>query len=349
MGWLFQVVMTIVSAAWLLESQADLRVLAMEDVPEPVVPERVAESRPPLVVVRALGAVPSEQLRGVCRVVLAEYPVRCVVRASRGITEVFDAWNAEREQLDARQTLDLLFETRSRDAVVELDVTAFDLYESGKPYVFGLASLPDRTALMSSSRLGSADDAVARERLSTLVRHEFGHALGLAHHDVADCVMRQDPTVASLDEAPEGPCTTCRDTMGHQLDRLARPGQTALDRARGLLLRERREQARDTLVEALWTYHPDVTLLDDFARLFFEAGQYNEAISLLRHTVERQPERATAYVQLGLAYQNRGRDGDLAQAVGHFEQALALRPDWQRVADHLEDTRAELRAQGPSQ
>lgn len=340
MSWLIHVVMTLATAAWLFDGHVADGVVAATRRAEP--------ERPPLVVVRALGVVPSEQLRGACRVVLAEYPVRCVVRASRGMTEVFSAWDPRREQLDAREALDLLFETRSGDAVIELDITAFDLYEPGKPYVFGLASLPDRTALLSSARLGDAGDEVARARLRTLVRHEFGHALGLSHHDVTDCVMRQDPTVASLDSAPEGPCVACRDVIGEQLHRLARPGQTALDRARGLLVRGRREEARRTLVEALWTYHPDVELLDAFARLFFEAGQYNEAISLLRHTVEQAPERAAAYVQLGLAYQHRAREGDLARAVGHFERALRLRPDWQTVAEHLENTRAELRAQGPS-
>lgn len=352
MSWLIHFIFTLTTAAWLLDGPAASGVVAPEQSP-------VAE-RPPLVVVRALGAVPSEQLRGACRVVLEEYPVRCVVRASRGMTEVFSAWDRTREQLDARQALHLLFETRSRDAVVELDITAVDLYESGKPYVFGLASLPDRTALLSLARLHDASghasdedgdeerDAVARARLRTLVLHEFGHALGLTHHDVADCIMRQDPTVASLDSAPPGPCVDCRHVIDEQLVRLARPGQTALDRARGLLVRDRREQARHTLVQALWTYHPDAELLDAFARLFFEAGQYNEAISLLRHTVTQQPGRAVAHVQLGLAYQHRAREGDLARAVGHFEQAVRLRPDWQTVAEHLEHTRAELRAQGPS-
>ncbi|MEM9456021.1 MAG: hypothetical protein AAGF11_17705 [Myxococcota bacterium] len=348
MSWLIHVILTLATAAWLLDGPAVSGVVVAERSP--------AAERPPLVVVRALGAVPSEHLRGACRVVLEEYPVRCVVRASRGMTQVFSAWDRTREQLDARQALDLLFETRSGDAVVELDITAVDLYEAGKPYVFGLASLPDRTALLSLARLdrgagearGDGSGEVARARLRTLVLHEFGHALGLTHHDVADCIMRQDPTVASLDSAPSGPCTDCRRVIDDQLVRLARPGQTALDRARGLLVRDRREQARRTLVHALWTYHPDAELLDDFARLFFEAGQYNEAISLLRHTVTQQPQRAVAHVQLGLAYQQRAREGDLARAVGHFEQAVHLRPDWQTVAEHLEHTRAELRAQGPS-
>lgn len=365
MSWIVHVVLTLVSTAWLWNGHAadvvaspESRVGSSNAVAQPEV-----RSRPPLVVVRALGPVPSEQLRGVCRLLLAEHPVRCVVRGSRNVTEVFEAWDPVREQLDARRTLDLLFETRSRDAVVELDVTALDLYEGGKPYVFGLASLPDRTALLSSARLSNDDSGPGSEpgsepgsqlgsellqaRLRTLVRHEFGHAVGLAHHDVTDCVMRQDPTVADLDGAPEGPCVACQGALGHRLERLGRPGQTALDRARGLLVRDRREQARRTLVDALWTYRADLSLLEDFARVFYEAGQYNEAISLLRHAMEQEPGHPSTHVQLGLAYQRRGRDGDLALAVDLFEQALELRPDWESVAEHLAATREELRAQGP--
>lgn len=57
--------------------------------------------------------------------------------------------------------------------------------------------------------------------------------------------------------------------------------------------------------------------------------------------------RASAHVQLGLAYQQRGRNGDIARAGGSFEQALELRPDWEKMAAHLAVTRAEQRAQGP--
>lgn len=339
MSWLFHFVLALVSTAWLSDGPATEGL-------GPVVPE-VIEARPPLVVVRGLGPVPTEQLRAACRVLLAEHPVRCVIRASRAGTTVFDAWELDREQLDARRTLDLLFESRSREALVELDITAFDLYEGSKPYVFGLASLPDRTAVISTARLADDDAALTMARLRTLVRHEFGHALGLPHHDVPECVMRQDPTVSSLDHAPSGPCEHCHAQVQDQLHRLDRAGQPALDRARGLLLRGRREEARRTLVSALWTHHLDAELLDAFARVFFEAGQYNEAISLLRHALDQAPERATSHLQLGLAYQRRDRDGDLARAVLCFERAVALRPDWESVVEHLEATRAELSAQGP--
>jgi predicted Zn-dependent protease len=339
MSWLVHLVVTLVSAAWLWTSPAGDGVAADEHA--------LAQPRPPLVVVRPLGPVPSDLLREPCRVLLAEHAVRCVVRSGRRVTDVLGAWDVDRAQLDARRALDALFERRFHDAVVELHVTAVDLYEPGKPYVFGLASLPDRTALLSLARLGADEPAQERARLRTLVRHEFGHAVGLPHHDVANCVMRQDPTVAELDEAPVGPCVGCQRSLARRLEELGRPGQAALDRARGLLVRDRREEARRTLIVALRTHPPDVELLEAFGRLFYEARQHDDAIALLQHTVVKDPARASAHVQLGLAYQQRGLDGDLARAVGSFEQALELRPDWERVADLLEVTRAELRAQGP--
>lgn len=348
MSWLVHLVVTLVSAVWLWAGPADDAMLATagSEGAEGVV-RGSSEPRPPLVVVRALGPVPSHLLRTPCRVLLAEHAVRCVVRRGLGMADVLPAWDVERAQLDARRALDASFDHRSRDAVVELHVTALDLYEPGKAYVFGLASLPDRTAILSLSRLEGDEPGREDERLRTLVRHEFGHAVGLDHHDVEDCVMRQDPTVASLDEAPAGPCVVCRRGLERRLAALGRPGQTALDRARGLLVRERRGEARKTLIEALRSHPPDVELLDAFGRLFYEAGQYDDAIVLLRQALEREPERAAAYVQLGLAYEHRGRDGDLLRAVLSFEQALALRPDWEKVSEHLADTRAELSAQGP--
>jgi predicted Zn-dependent protease len=351
MSWLVHLVVTLVSAVWLWSGPADDGVVTVIDgvafEAEGTVEPRAAQPRPPLVVVRALGPVPSPLLRTPCRVLLAEHDVRCVVRSGRRVTDVLGAWDVDRAQLDARRALDGLFDHRSSDAVVELHVTALDLYEPGKPYVFGLASLPDRTAILSLSRLEGEAPAQEEQRLRTPVRHEFGHAVGLDHHDVEDCVMRQDPTVASLDEAPDGPCVTCGRGIERRLEKLGRPGQTALDRARGLLVRGRREEARRTLVAALRARPPDVELLDAFGRLFYEAREYDEAIVLLRHAVAREPARAAAHVQLGLAYRDRGGDGDLARAVGSFEQALALRPDWEQVEEHLAVTRAEPSAQGP--
>ncbi len=295
--------------------------------------------RPPLVVVRALGPVPNERLRAACRTLLRVYPVRCEIRASRDLLATWDAWDIDRAQLDALAALDVLFRDQDREAAVELHITGVDMYEPGKPYVFGLASLTDRIAIVSLSRIDDHGARRLERRLQKLVLHEVGHALGLHHHDDPDCIMRQDPTVSSLDSAPEGPCAECHALAGEQAGRLARPGQPALDRARGYLARGEIQPARAELADVLHGGSFDLELLRAFATAFFDARQYNEAISVLRYVVKQVPDSAEAHVDLALCYQRRNRDGDMQRAIEHLETALALRPDWDLVERHLDALR----------
>jgi predicted Zn-dependent protease len=302
--------------------------------------------RPPLVVVRGLGPVPTETLRLACRTLLQRYPIRCEVRERRTLFEVIDSWNADRVQLDARDALERLYRDRAADALVEIDITPVDIYEEDKPWVFGLASLTDRIAIVSLARID--DDPVRLpRRLGKLVLHEAGHALGLHHHDDASCVMRQDPTIAALDTAPEAPCERCHRRLERSAHALARPGQLELDRARSHLVRGEDEMARQYFVSTLWNQGFDSELLSAFGQAFFEARRVNEAISILRYVVKQDPDHARAHANLGLAYQIRGRAGDRALAIEHLERALVLRPTWDLVAEHLADLERAPSAQGP--
>jgi predicted Zn-dependent protease len=290
----------------------------------------------PLVVVRALGPVPDERLRAACRSLLRTYPVRCEIGTQRDLLASWSAWNVDRSQLDARAAINLMFEDRAADARVELNITGVDMYEVDKPYVFGLASLTDRIALVSLSRIDDDGSERLRRRLHKLVLHEAGHALGLHHHDDPQCVMRQDPTTESLDSAPERPCEACHIMLSDTASRLVRPGQAALDRTRGYLVRGAYDDARVALADVLHSGGFDHELLRAFATAFFEARQYNEAISVLRFVVKQDPTAAEAHVDLGLCYQVRNRDGDLDRAIEHLEIAIELRPDWELVGDHLD-------------
>lgn len=290
----------------------------------------------PLVVVRALGPVPHERLRAACRSLLRSYPVRCEIGKGRDLLASWSAWNVDRSQLDARAAIDLLFHDRASAARLELNITGVDMYEVDKPYVFGLASLTDRIALVSLSRIDDDGSERLRRRLHKLVLHEAGHSLGLHHHDDPNCVMRQDPTTDSLDSAPERPCDQCHGMLSETAARLVRPGQAALDRARGYLVRGAYDDARVALADVLHSGEFDHELLRSFATAFFEARQYNEAISVLRFVVKQDPQAAEAHVDLGLCYQVRNRDGDRDLAIEHLEIAIELRPDWELVGDHLD-------------
>jgi predicted Zn-dependent protease len=306
----------------------------------------VQTRRPPLVVVRGLGPVSSETLRLACRTLLQGYPIRCEVRPRRSLFEVMSSWDPHRNQLDARAALELLYRDRAEDALVEIDITAVDIYEEDKPWVFGLASLTDRIAIVSLARIDD-DQVRLPRRLGKLVLHETGHALGLHHHDDETCVMRQDPTVAALDTAPDAPCDRCHRRLHRNAHDLARPGQLELDRARSHLVRGEDELARQYFVSMLWNEGFDSDLLSAFGLAFFEARRFNEAISVLRYVVKRDPDHAQAHVNLGLAYQMRARSGDRALAVDHLERALELRPSWDLVAEHLANLQPPRSAQGP--
>ena len=249
------------------------------------------------------------------------------------------AHDLARDQLDARKGLELLFRDRAADALVEIDLTNRDIFEHGKPFVFGLASLSDRIAIISTARLQSADAEVYADRLTKLVMHEAGHTFGLHHHSSDDCVMRRDPSVASLDEAPTTPCERCRGKLEHRTLTLARPGQLALDRARGLLVRHDPDSARQLLLGTVWAGEYGPAVLHEFGVAFQKAGQLDDAIGILQFLVEESPDHARGHVSLGIALQARGAKGDRATAIRHFERALELRPEWTTVEAHLNQMR----------
>jgi len=297
--------------------------------------------RPPLVVVRAVGSVPDADARLACRALLDQLRVRCEVRSSRPMDVLASAFDEERGQVDARKALELLFRDRAADALIEIDLTAHDIYEPGKPFVFGLASLSDRIAVISTARLQSRDPDLYAQRLAKLVMHEGGHTFGLHHHDREDCVMRRDPSVASLDEAPTTPCARCRGRFERRAKTLARPGQLALDRARGLLVRHDADAARQLLLGTVWAGEYGPGVLHEFGVAFQKAKQLDDAIGIFQFLVEESPEHARGHVSLAIALHARGHDSDRAAVIRHLERALELRPDWTSIEAHLVSLRAK--------
>lgn len=303
---------------------------------------QASKPRPPLVIVRTIGSMPEASARLACRALLAQLNVRCEIRGSRSVVDLSEALDADRDQLDARAALELMFRDRAADALIEINLTRADIFESNKPFVFGLASLSDRIALISMARLETADQDVFAARLTKLVMHEAGHTFGLHHHDDEDCVMRQDPSVASLDDAPTTPCKRCHDKLARRADRLSRPGQLALDRARSHLARDEAATARQLLLGTVWADAYNDAVLHDFGMAFQNAGQLDDAIGIFKFLVENTPAHARAHVSIAIAYEARGSQGDLARAIAHLDRAAKLRPDWSTVAAHRDRLRNEL-------
>ncbi len=90
-----------------------------------------------------------------------------------------------------------------------LGVTGVDLYRYVCRFVYGLADLPGRRALISHYRLGQAGD-ILYQRLLKLALHELGHCHGLEHCPENTCVMCFSASLEALDHSGRDYCPTCR-------------------------------------------------------------------------------------------------------------------------------------------
>ncbi len=90
-----------------------------------------------------------------------------------------------------------------------LALTAVDMYEHGHNFVFGLADIAGRHAVISLARL----DGDGRERLHgralTEAVHELGHTFGLEHDRNRRCVMHFSRSLDDTDRKGSRFCPRC--------------------------------------------------------------------------------------------------------------------------------------------
>jgi archaemetzincin len=119
-------------------------------------------------------------------------------------------WNAAR----ILQDLDGMEEARSATRV--LGVTDLDLFITILTFVFGLAHLGARTALVSLHRLHNEfyglppEPELVLARLEKEAMHELGHTLRLTHCPDYSCVMHFSNAVEEVDLKEARFCPACR-------------------------------------------------------------------------------------------------------------------------------------------
>jgi|Deesub1362B_J571_1020462.scaffolds.fasta_scaffold00022_84 archaemetzincin len=86
-----------------------------------------------------------------------------------------------------------------------------DIYHKNSSYIFGLAELNGRAALISTFRL--VGDGLYTRVLKE-VFHEVGHLLGLTHC-TNNCVMRFSSNVKETDIKPATYCKVCESKVAH--------------------------------------------------------------------------------------------------------------------------------------
>ena len=128
-----------------------------------------------------------------------------------------DSLDAGRAQRRAESLLDALASAPG-DRV--LGITPEDLYADTYRFVFGLARVQGRPAVISLARLASPDPARFRDRIAKEAIHEVGHTLGADNCPNRGCVMSFSDSVDAVDRKTRTFCGRCRPTIEFTLKRL---------------------------------------------------------------------------------------------------------------------------------
>ncbi|MCJ2556877.1 MAG: archaemetzincin family Zn-dependent metalloprotease [Candidatus Thermoplasmatota archaeon] len=89
-----------------------------------------------------------------------------------------------------------------------LGVVDVDIYEGSNRFVFGLADVKGRSAIISLNRL-KGDTETFKQRATKEAFHELGHMFGLRHCQDRSCVMMFSKSLADTDAKQKDYCQFC--------------------------------------------------------------------------------------------------------------------------------------------
>lgn len=133
--------------------------------------------------------------------------------ASRSALSVTQFWDNSRSQADASRLVERL--AFPKDGECALLIASHDLFVPALTYVFGVAHLGGKRAVVSTARLRPAPDhphagKILRHRLLVEAAHELGHSLGLVHCTASDCAMHRSLFPESIDLKKPDYCELCQ-------------------------------------------------------------------------------------------------------------------------------------------
>ncbi len=140
----------------------------------------------------------------------------CSIQNTSGPDDVLPGFDQVRYQYDAFQIIRQVNSNLPGLIIVLCDV---DLFIPIFTYVFGLATLNGKAAVVSGHRLHNRyyglpeNEAVFNERLTKEILHELGHLCGLRHCPDYSCVMCNSPTVDEIDLKTAVFCPNCYDQL----------------------------------------------------------------------------------------------------------------------------------------
>ena len=184
----------------------------------------------------------------VCLQPLGDYDARYLPVMARGIHYLYglevrtlaprplpdSAWYQPRRRFRAEKILHHLDKevVPSSGCDVVMGVTSEDISTTKGAHadwgMLGYAWIGGPSGVMSTHRVGSYSRR-ARIRAVKVMNHELGHALGLEHHDVTDCLMADvGGTVKTLDKESGLLCDESRRAI-EEKSGLSMPARTQID------------------------------------------------------------------------------------------------------------------------
>ncbi|MGQ9845338.1 MAG: archaemetzincin family Zn-dependent metalloprotease [Caldisericia bacterium] len=128
--------------------------------------------------------------------------------------------NLSRKQYNVGKLIFYLKEKFKSDFLKIIGVISEDIYDEGYNFVFGLAELNGKYAIVSLYRLFDKDKNLYLDRAIKESIHELGHTFGLNHCNNKSCVMSFSLSINDVDKKDKYFCKLCETKLRISLNNL---------------------------------------------------------------------------------------------------------------------------------
>lgn len=138
-----------------------------------------------------------------------------IVEIKESHIDLSNFYNSNRNQYNANDILLYIENRYAKSNTKTIALLNVDLFIPIFTYIFGQAYLNGNSAIASAFRLRNeryglkSDKSLFFERLLKEMIHELGHAFGLIHCFIPDCVMRAGTYVEDIDQKTSSFCPKC--------------------------------------------------------------------------------------------------------------------------------------------
>jgi archaemetzincin len=140
-------------------------------------------------------------------------------KISRSKINPGNSYDPARKQYHSTKILKEMLDELPTDALKMIGITTSDLFIPILTFVFGEAQLDGRVGIVSLARLQQEfyrlppNNALLQKRLVKEIKHELGHAYGLVHCPLRECVMSVANNISDVDSKGFYFCEDCKELL----------------------------------------------------------------------------------------------------------------------------------------